>query len=290
LALVAAAQRGLVHRSQLAALGMGRGAVAHRVAKGTLHWVLPSVFAVGHPGLRPLGAETAALLHVGEDCALTNRTATAVWGFTDPDPQRVEVTVAVRKIRHRPGLHVYRTTGFDLRDLRLRHGLPVTAPARTLVDFAAQASGDELVRALAEARVLRLVTDRELTAAMERAPLRAGVARLRKLLQTENGHQRTRNDAERRLLALIVEAGLPRPVANVRVCGFEVDLLWPAEQVIVEFDGWQAHGHRAAFERDHRRGQVLGAVGYRVLRVTWRQLVDEPIAVAVRIAQTLAKA
>ena len=62
----------------------------------------------------------------------------------------------------------------------------------------------------------------------------------------------------------------------------EVDLLWKSERLVVEFDGWDAHGHRAAFERDHRRGQILNAAGYDVFRVTWRQLIEEPVAVAVR--------
>lgn len=290
--MVAAAQRGLVHRSQLAVLGIGRGSVAHRISTGTLHRVLPSVLAVGHPALPPLGAETAALLHVGEGCALSHRTAAALWGLVKTDPQRIEVTVAGRKVRHRSGLHVYHTTAFDLRDVRLRHGLPVTAPARTMIDFAALAGEEELVGALAEARVLRLVTDAQLEAAMERAPLRTGVARLRAVMHEESGlgRQPTRNDAERLPLSLVAQAGLPPPSANARLLGMEVDLLWKSERLVVEFDGWDAHGHRAAFERDHRRGQILNAAGYDVFRVTWRQLVDEPMAVVVRIAQTLAKA
>ena len=125
-----------------------------------------------------------------------------------------------------------------------------------------------------------------------RAPLRAGVARVRSVLAGELGlgRQRTRNDAERRLLALVAQAGLPQPIANARVLGMEVDLLWPAERVVVEFDGWAAHGHSAAFERDRRRGQVLSAAGYTVFRVTWRQLTEEPVAVAVRLARTLGAA
>lgn len=57
-----------------------------------------------------------------------------------------------------------------------------------------------------------------------------------------------------------------------------MDLLWPTERVVMEFDGWAAHGHLAAFERGHRRGQVLNAAGYTVFRVTWRQLTEEPVA------------
>jgi very-short-patch-repair endonuclease len=289
LAVLAYGQLGVAHRRQILALGIGSGPVAHRVRRGRLHRIFASVFAVGHAALPQWGAEVAALLSVGDDAVLSGRAAAVVWGMVKPSSTGLEVTVIGRHVRHQPGLRVHRVAALDLRDVRLRHGLPVAAPARTLIDFAADANDDQLAGALAEARVLRLVTDRELTGAMERAPWRAGVARLRRLRQTEGGRQRTRNDAERKLLALIVSAGLPPPVANVRVCGLEVDLLWPAERVIVEFDGWDAHGHHAAFERDHRRGQVLGAAGYRVLRVTWRQLIDEPIAVVVSIAQTLAR-
>jgi very-short-patch-repair endonuclease len=290
LAALAYAQLGVAHRRQMLALGISSGSIAHRRRAGRLHRIFGSVFAVGHAALPEWGAEVAAVLAAGDDTALSARAAAVVWGIAEPSGAPLEVTVIGRHIRHQPGLRVRRVAVLDLRDVRLRHGLPVTAPARTLIDFAARASGDELVRALAEARVLRLVTDRELTAAMQRAPFRPGVARLRKLRETENGQQRTRNDAERRLVRLVAEAGLPRPVANVRVCGFEVDLLWPSERVVVEFDGWGAHGHRAAFERDHRRGQILAAAGYRVLRVTWRQLTEEAVAVVVRLAQTLASA
>jgi very-short-patch-repair endonuclease len=77
------------------------------------------------------------------------------------------------------------------------------------------------------------------------------------------------------------------PETNVRVCGCEVDFLWRVEKLVVEVDGHGFHGHRAAFERDRRRDQRLVAAGYRVIRVTWRQLVGEPLAVITRIAQAL---
>jgi very-short-patch-repair endonuclease len=90
------------------------------------------------------------------------------------------------------------------------------------------------------------------------------------------------------MLALLAAAQLPVPEVNTHLHGFEVDFLWRAQRLVVEFDGRQFHGHEAAFERDRRRDQVLLAAGYRVLRVTWRQLLDEPLAVAVRIGQALA--
>jgi very-short-patch-repair endonuclease len=58
---------------------------------------------------------------------------------------------------------------------------------------------------------------------------------------------------------------------------------------VVDVDGYAYHGTRAAFERDRARDAELQAAGYRVIRVTWRQLVDEPEAVIARIAQALAQ-
>jgi very-short-patch-repair endonuclease len=55
----------------------------------------------------------------------------------------------------------------------------------------------------------------------------------------------------------------------------------------VEVDGHAYHSSRVAFERDRRRDQRFVAAGYRVVRVTWRQLQNEPFAVIARVAQAL---
>ena len=57
---------------------------------------------------------------------------------------------------------------------------------------------------------------------------------------------------------------------------------------MVEVDGYRFHSSRTAFERDRRRDADLSARGFRVIRITWRQLVDEPLAVIARVAQALA--
>jgi very-short-patch-repair endonuclease len=288
LAEVAAAQDGVAHRRQLYALEIGRGAVAHRVSSGSLHSVLPSVFAVGHPGLTRRAMLVASLLYAGDDCVLSHETAAAVWGLVAVPGPVIELTMFGRHIRDPPGLLIHRSSGLDRSEVRLRDGLPVTAPARTLIDRAGQLDDGETAAELAQARVLRLVSDRELHSALDRHQTRAGVARLRRLLEDEGGGTVTRSTAERRLRALLAAAQLPVPEVNAHLHGFEVDFLWRAQRLVVEFDGRQFHAHPAAFERDRRRDQVLLAAGYRVLRVTWRQLVDEPVALVVRIGQALA--
>jgi very-short-patch-repair endonuclease len=98
----------------------------------------------------------------------------------------------------------------------------------------------------------------------------------------------TRSEAERRLKHLIAKAALRPPATNVRIGRYEVDAVWMRERLVVEVDGFAFHGHRAAFERDRRRDAELAARGFRVIRVTWRQLVDESEAVIARLAAALA--
>jgi very-short-patch-repair endonuclease len=98
----------------------------------------------------------------------------------------------------------------------------------------------------------------------------------------------TRSQAERRLLELIEQAGLPPPRTNVKVAGHEVDLHWPDHNLVVEFDSWTYHSTRAAFERDRRRDADLQLAGQRVMRVTHRQLSGEPIPLIARCAAALA--
>ena len=61
------------------------------------------------------------------------------------------------------------------------------------------------------------------------------------------------------------------PVA-VRGGFVEVDCVWRRARVIAELDGRAVHGTASAFERDRARDRALNAAGWRVVRITWRQL------------------
>jgi very-short-patch-repair endonuclease len=226
----------------------------------------------------------------GEKALLSHRSAALLWGFVSAAEDVVDISVPGRHCRPRPGLRVHRLTRLDPLDRTAKNGIPVTSPGRTLIDFAATASSDELERALAQARVQRLASDRALAEALDRAGSRSGVGALRAALRQEGGPRMTRSEAERLLLRMIRAAGLPEPQTNVRVVGFEVDFLWAKRRVIVEVDGFAFHGHRAAFEGDRRRDMALRDAGYEVIRVTWRQLTDEPLRVIAHIARALARA
>jgi very-short-patch-repair endonuclease len=282
----AAAQRGLVHLQQLRAAGFGRSRASRLVKRGTLYPLLPRVFAVGRPALEPLALELAVVLWLGRDAVLSHRSAAAIWGLVPAPDGQVDVTIVGRDARPHDGITTYRVDEINGRDVRIRDDLPVTAPARTVIDLASRCADGVFDRAMAEAQVLRLLTEREIEQALSRAPTRSGSARIRAALR-ETGPGMTRSEGERRTLRLLERARLPRPETNVPLLGYEVDFLWRAQRLVLEVDGYRFHGHRAAFERDREKDQTLTAAGYRVIRVTWRQVEREPFVIVARIAQAL---
>ncbi len=280
-------QRALVHAHQLRAAEFSRSVVTRLVKRGSLYYVLPRVYSVGQPTLAPLALELAVVLWLGHDAVLSHRSAAWIWGFAPKPSAVVDVTIVGRDARRHEGISTCRVDEIDGRDVRIRDGLPVTAPARTVIDFASRCTGGRLDRAIAEAHVLRLVSERELEHALGRAPTRSGSACVRAAIGDDYAAAATRSEAERLLFGLIGQGGLPRPETNARVLGYEVDFVWRAQKLVVEVDGYAFHGHRAAFERDRAKGQVLVAAGYRVIRVTWRQLEREPLVVLATLAQAL---
>ena len=288
---VARRQRFVVSHWQLVAAGVARRAIRHRVEVGRLRTIHRGVFLVGHIVPPALALETAALLACGPGAVLSHLSAAWRWRIRDQSDAAgpVHVTVpAHRRPEPRSGIVVHRSATLVAADVRRRDGLPVTSPARTLIDLAAVLSERELKWAIEEARVRRLITPGELEAARRAHRGRRGAAALGRIAQTSGpGPTATRSEAERRLLDLIAGAGLPAPRANVRVHGHLVDLHWPAERLVVELDGYAFHAHREAFERDRRRDADLAAAGIRVVRLTWRRITAEPEAVAALLARLL---
>ena len=185
------------------------------------------------------------------------------------------------------GVCVHHTTHLPRTDVRVRRGLPVTSPARMMLDLASIAGDRELERALDEALVQRIVRIAEIEEVLGRSSGRRRSTRLASLIRERTTTTVTRSEAEERFLELIRLAELPIPRMNVLIEGFEVDCVWPAQRVVVEIDGYRYHSSRTAFERDHHRDAILRSRGWLTIRITWRQLESEPYAVIALIAQAL---
>jgi hypothetical protein len=268
----AARQHGVVSHEQLVEAGLSTSGVRRRVAAGWLHREHVGVYAVGHAGLTQRGRWMAAVLAGGDEAVLSHRSAGALWGLClDAQP---EITVPGRKRHSVPGLRLHAGAIRPGETLRV-DGIRVTKVGRTLLDLAEVLTVDELVSAIDKATNSRRLGRTTMSSVIKASPGRRGLKPLRRaLLITRPQDVLTRSELERRALRLIAQAGLPAPEVNARLHGYEVDLLWRADRLVVELDGREHHEH--AFERDRRRDADLLSRGWRTLRLTWRQVVNNP--------------
>jgi very-short-patch-repair endonuclease len=278
LGALAARQHGVVAIWQMTAMGFGRAAIQHRLGGGSLHRLFRGAYAVGHPSISPRGRIMAAVLACGEDGVASHHAGTYAWGVRRTERRLIDVTVP--RSRHgQRGIRLHRVRSLDPSDRAVVDVIPVTSVARTILDQAELLQAHELANLVTDFESRRLFDLRELERTIARNPGRRGIKPLRALMAGYVEPAITRSEAERLLLRVCAGAGLPRPQTNVIVAGRRVDAVWPEHWLVVEVDGRRHHMTAAAFEEDRRRDADLMLAGYRVLRITWRRLCDEPYAV-----------
>lgn len=278
-------QWGVVALRQMLEGGIGRATVARWAAAGRLHRVHPGVYAVGHRKLTDQGWLAAALLYAGKGSALSHITGGWWCRMIERRPTRIDVT-APRRRASLPGLELHRS-----RDLEriVERGLPVTPPARILLDIAPLLPERRLRRVLAETLYRRLATPEEIEAVAGRG--KRGSRTLRAALAAHVPElARTKSELEDRFIELCEEHGIPLPEVNVRVCGIEVDAYWPDFGLVVELDGDSSHGGPGRVANDRARELTLREAGLRVRRFSWPQVTRESTRVAADVISALASA
>ncbi len=284
IAALATRQHGVVGRWQLVRLGLAEDGINKRLASGKLHRLYAGVYAVGHRDVSRLGWWMAAVLASGPDAAvLSHRSAAALWGIRPPTSGPAHVTVA-HKSRSTARIRRH-LAALPADEMTTESGIPVTTVPRTILDLAATASADDVEFALREAEYRHLFDSLSLPDLLARYPGRRGARRVRTALArlSEQPSGRPASRLEEIFIPFLRRHRLPRPRLNahLEVGGrrHRVDALWPNRQ-IVELDGWGGHRTRTAFRADRARDRRLTAAGYRVTRLTWSQLEDEPESVA----------
>jgi len=241
------------------------------------------VYAVGHRVVPPKGHFLAAVLACGADAVLSHRSAAALWSIRPTSQVRTDVTCP-RALRSRGTIRLHRAALAE--DERATvDGIPVTSPARTLLDVAAVLDRRRLRRAVNEAEIQRIFDGRALAVLLDRHAHRHGAPALSAVLaELDPGAARTRSELEASFLDVVREHRLPSPQINVEmdVPGgrYEVDALWRSQRLIVELDGAATHSTRRQFESDRLRDAKLALGGWQVIRITWLRLRERPDDVA----------
>jgi very-short-patch-repair endonuclease len=276
-AAIAAGQHGVVTAAQLGLLGVSRRAIVGKERAGWLHRVHQGVYAVGHVSLSQEGRWMAAVLaclgHRGRapgEAFLSHRSAAALWGMLPANSDVIDVAIIGEAGREKhKGVRVHRPRTLEVGMTANRNSIPVTDPARTIADLrrAKPARGG--------------VSPGTLRQAMRQA------AYLGLSLGPTPGDP-TRSELEQDFLDLCAKRRLPRPDVNVKIGPLTVDFLWRDARLVVETDGYRAHGSEVAFKDDKRRDLRLRALGYDVVRLTYDQVKNEPQTVAATLLDLLA--
>src|SRR3954447_22476709 len=149
IARLALANHGVVDRAALSAAGLSRGEVDGRIRRGQLFVVHRGVYAVGHTALSREGRWMAAVLACGDGAVLSHRRA-AVCGCCADREDLVPHVTAPHRLR--PAGVVAHRGRLAPADMTVRNGIPVTSPARTLVDLAQSLSDEDLERVVRQAQ------------------------------------------------------------------------------------------------------------------------------------------
>jgi hypothetical protein len=166
-------------------------AIRGRSRRGYLHRPHVGVWAVGHSNLPLEGRLLAAVKACGPTARLSHLSAAWLWGFLDSLDRKPEVTVLGGATRVRPGIVVHRTAEVFPGDVTMFKGIPVTTPARTVLDVAATRHGPALRHLVRRAQGTRRISARQLAEVCRRLGPRRGSRRLAVIIAAGEAPTRT---------------------------------------------------------------------------------------------------
>ncbi len=277
LGALARRQGGVFTRRQAVDCGVSNYAVDAALRSRRWRPVYPDHRGVLADSTLPLTNDSrlwAAVLVVGDPCAIAIATAAAYWRWSS-FPEEVAVVVS-RARRPRPprGVMVKRLT-LDPRDVTTRGSLPITTPLRTLVDclrfLPLQTASDILDRSVQRHHIPLAKIANQIPEAG------AGTAQARRLLRAADGSLFA---AEKLAVRLMRAARITGWVANhhIELHGVQLilDLAFPELKLAIEIDGFAFHSSPDRFQRDRSRQNLLIGEGWMVLRFTWADLTERP--------------
>ena len=269
-------QHGLVSRRQALEQGLNEPQIAWRLASGRWHELYPGVYRIAGSPSHWHQWMLGACLWAGDEAVASHRSAAALWGLDGFSPGPVEISVT-KGFRHPPrSIIVHRFKDLPEVD-RTRFGeMPLTTPARTILDLGALRGSRTVDIALDSALRNSLTSMDELWDVLRRHARRgrAGIRTLRTLLaQRAISATPTESALEVRLFNLIAASTLPLPAKQWPIVerGIELrrlDIAYPENKLAVEGMSYRHHFGRRAWLGDMRRENFLVGRGWRILRFT----------------------
>ncbi len=174
--------------------------------------------------------------------------------------------------------------------------IPVTGPARTLLDLSGVVGMKRLNQALDDLLRRDLVDWPMLYSTLIKHACRGrnGIVRFRNLLESRSEHESIPLSMWSRMVAdMLVDAGLPRPELEYRVHDrrgqfvAQADLAYPEQRVLLELDSVRWHLNLESFHKDPIRRNALTRSGYDVYNITWDFYVNQPAELCRMVADAI---
>ncbi|HEV2758046.1 MAG TPA: type IV toxin-antitoxin system AbiEi family antitoxin domain-containing protein [Acidimicrobiales bacterium] len=293
---IASAQHSVVTRAQLLERGVSTSALDRRLADGRLVRMHSGIYRPdGHPWSWHQTL-VAAVLGAGPGAAASHRSAAFLHDLRGVAP-RAEVSVVSRRSPRTVGVLVHRVMQLGSPDTAVVEGISCTQPARTLIDLAGVLRRAALETVLDDCLSRRLVSVQYVQRRLDSLGRqgRSGTGTLAELLAQRTGARpRTQSEFERRLLLALDRRDLPVPRTQYEVAlpggrkAF-LDFAYPELQLGIEADSYEHHSSRTDWARDRTRNRLLTALGWRILPVTWEDLVPDPTGLIAVVARSLSQ-
>ena len=280
---IAAPQHGVVSRRQLVQAGVAVHVLDHRVRRGLLVPQHTGVYRLAGSPVTWHQRIAASVLAAGPGAVASHRAAGFLHGLDAIEP-KLEVTVDRGRAPRPAGVTVHRLATLAKSDIEVRDGIRRTRPPATILGLASVVPVAVLERALDDALVRGLVSGGQLQRRLDLSGRqgRSGAGALASLLAERSAAPRwTQSEFERRLRRLVTSAGLPPPVPQFEVALPDgrrafLDFAWPDLRLGIEADSYRHHASRGDWARDHVRNNGLISLGWRILAVTWDDMVQRP--------------
>ncbi|MGH9042064.1 MAG: type IV toxin-antitoxin system AbiEi family antitoxin domain-containing protein, partial [Acidimicrobiia bacterium] len=248
-------------RSQALAAGLSPRQISHRLASGL--WVAPHRGVYRPTSVRPSFEQQVMAACLAVDGYASHTCAASLYRLRSFDPGAIEISITSHRRIDLGEVTIHRYRELDARDVTIRWNIPITTPARTLLDLARH-HPDAVERTLNDALYRRLVRPEAVRSTLSRSGprFRQAVLVLTEILDRLAAP--TESILEDDFAALIRRHGLPEPVRQHPIAGgaFRLDFAWPENMVTYETHGRRHHSAPSDRRRDRAKRKAAEAEGW----------------------------
>jgi very-short-patch-repair endonuclease len=295
LAKLAEGQLGLIHDHEALAVGVSPAQIRRRVRVGTLERVMPNVTRVAAVEATWEQRQLALCKWAGPGWVSSRTAAGAIYGFDGLVGIRHEISGAGRISRTPTGVYVHERCVFLPGDQANSQGIPVTSPARTVIDLSADLDHKHLERAFESAIRMGYITPEFLMRRLRKLGTK-GRRRARRIIEVlvdRGDAPPSDSDFEILIKQVLRDGDLPLPEMQVPVHddqGFiaRVDFIYPLLKLILEADSYKHHAGREDWATDGAKRRRITALGYSIMPITYRDVMTDRRAVQGSVRRAIA--